>query len=77
MASERPAEGFLGLDASGSVSPPSTECKLHHPHLEFPTLALLTEAQEGSFSAGDVVEIGVEDDKITVGTPKPAAMPTT
>jgi len=36
---------------------------------------LSEEALKGSFSAGDVVEIDVEDDKITIGTPKPAALP--
>jgi len=35
---------------------------------------LSEEALKGTFSAGDVVEIDVEDDKIVVGAPKPAAV---
>ena len=36
---------------------------------------LSEESLKGSFSAGDVVEIDVENDEITIGSPKPAALP--
>jgi len=37
---------------------------------------LSEEHLKGSFSAGDVVEVDVEDDKIVIGTPKPASVAT-
>jgi ATP-dependent Clp protease ATP-binding subunit ClpC len=35
---------------------------------------LSEEHLKGRFSAGDVVEVGVEDDEITIETPKPSAV---
>jgi len=37
---------------------------------------LSEEHLKGGFSAGDVVEVDVEDDKIVIGTPKPASVAT-